>query len=389
MSAPAARVLLAEDEEHLGTILEGFLQARGHRVHRVTDGRAALDALRAADFDVALLDVMMPELDGLDVLRGLAALDDAPEAIVMTGNGTADVAVTALQLGAYDHLPKPYRMAEVDLVVRRAAEKRRLRREVAALRARLDAVPADDVAVTRHPPLVAALAAARRATPGVPIVLQGEPGSGRCGLARWLHAQSGRGPDALREVRCAGDARRDAAVLLGAGDGTADALAARIAANGALAALDGISVLVHDAHRLTPAVRAAVLERLRTTDAAPDDGPPRPRCYLTVASDPDVVVAWPGVRVVVPPLRDRVVDVRPLAEHLLRDGARRQATTPPVLDDDAVAWLERQPWPGNVAELRLVLELALLRARDGRLTGAVLERSAAPAVHHPPLPTTA
>lgn len=137
MSAAPARVLLAEDEEHLGAILESFLQARGHQVRRVADGRAALAELRAATFDVALLDVMMPELDGLDVLRALATLDDAPESIVMTGNGTADVALAALQLGAYDYLPKPYRMAEVDFLVCRAAEKRRLRREVAALRARV------------------------------------------------------------------------------------------------------------------------------------------------------------------------------------------------------------------------------------------------------------
>lgn len=137
MNGGPIRILLAEDEEHLGAILEGFLRGRGHHVHRVADGAAALAALRATDFDVALLDVMMPELDGMDVLRALGALTDAPEAIVMTGNGTADVALAALQLGAYDYLPKPYRMAEVDFLVRRAAEKRRLRREVAELRARL------------------------------------------------------------------------------------------------------------------------------------------------------------------------------------------------------------------------------------------------------------
>jgi len=142
VSGAPVHILLAEDEEHLGAILESFLQGRGHRVHRVADGAAALAALRTTDFDVALLDVMMPELDGLDVLRGLAALADPPEAIVMTGNGTADVALAALQLGAYDYLPKPYRMAEVDLLVRRAAEKRCLRREVAELRARLG-VPGD------------------------------------------------------------------------------------------------------------------------------------------------------------------------------------------------------------------------------------------------------
>jgi len=131
------RVLLAEDEEHLGAILEAFLAGRGHAVRRVGDGRAAVGLLRAEPFDVALLDVNMPELDGLDVLRAMTALDAAPEAVVMTGNATADVGVAALGLGAYDYVTKPYRMADVEALVRRAAAFGRLRRENARLRARL------------------------------------------------------------------------------------------------------------------------------------------------------------------------------------------------------------------------------------------------------------
>ena len=136
----AVRVLLAEDEEHLGAILEAFLAARGHRVRRVGDGSAAVALLRAEPFDVALLDVNMPELDGLDVLRAMAALDAAPEAVVMTGNATADLGVAALALGAYDCVTKPYRMADVEALVRRAAALGRLRRENARLRARLRAL---------------------------------------------------------------------------------------------------------------------------------------------------------------------------------------------------------------------------------------------------------
>jgi DNA-binding NtrC family response regulator len=136
----AVRVLLAEDEEHLGAILEAFLAARGHRVRRVADGRAAVALLRAEPFDVALLDVNMPELDGLDVLRAIAELEPSPESIVMTGNATADLGVAALGLGAYDYVTKPYRMADVEALVRRAAALGRLRRENARLRARLRAL---------------------------------------------------------------------------------------------------------------------------------------------------------------------------------------------------------------------------------------------------------
>ena len=151
----AARVLLAEDEEHLGAILETFLAARGHQVRRVADGSDAIDLARGEAFDVALLDVNMPGRDGLDVLRALAEVADAPEAIVMTGNATMDLATSAVRLGAYDTVTKPYRMADVEALVRRAAAFGRLRRENARLRARLlalDPTALDDAAGGDAPP---------------------------------------------------------------------------------------------------------------------------------------------------------------------------------------------------------------------------------------------
>src|SRR5690606_32365571 len=128
---------------------------------RVRDGREAVAALRAQAFDVALLDIVMPELDGMEVLRALGGLGVPPEAVVMTGNGTVDTALTAMQLGAYDYVSKPYRMAEVDLVVCRAAEKHALRLSAAGWRWATG--PAPDAFLTRVPELRRRLAAAERA----------------------------------------------------------------------------------------------------------------------------------------------------------------------------------------------------------------------------------
>src|SRR3712207_6841372 len=123
------RVLLAEDEGNLAQILATFLTGQGHHVTSCGDGRAALEALRSEAFDVALLDIVMPELDGLEVLRKLRDEADRPEVIIITGNGTIETAISAMKLGAYDYISKPYRMAEIDLLVRRAWEKRRLVRD--------------------------------------------------------------------------------------------------------------------------------------------------------------------------------------------------------------------------------------------------------------------
>jgi DNA-binding NtrC family response regulator len=129
------RVLVAEDEEHLGVLVAQFLRGRGLDVALERDGVAAVARLTAEPFDVAVVDVQMPGLDGLAVLERARQLPRAPEVIVATGNGAVEAVMAALRGGAYDAVAKPYRMAEVELLVRRAAEKRRLLDEVEALRA--------------------------------------------------------------------------------------------------------------------------------------------------------------------------------------------------------------------------------------------------------------
>src|SRR5438046_2932650 len=134
------RVLVAEDEDNLAQILSTFLRGRGHHVATVADGRAALQAARDEAFDVALLDMVMPEMDGLEALRQFRAEADPPEVIIITGNGNVDAAIAAMKLGAYDYLSKPYRMAEIDVLVKRAWEKRQMARANRYLQSRLSAV---------------------------------------------------------------------------------------------------------------------------------------------------------------------------------------------------------------------------------------------------------
>ena len=166
-AAAGPRVLIAEDEAHLGTLLELFLAGRGCTVTLVRDGREALAALReaAADgpgFDVAIVDVQMPALDGLAVCRAARRLPLAPEVILASGNATLEVVQQALRLGAHDAIAKPYRMAELELLVRRAAAVRALRRTLAAVRVtqRLGGTATFDAAGALHLALdVAALPA--------------------------------------------------------------------------------------------------------------------------------------------------------------------------------------------------------------------------------------
>jgi CheY-like chemotaxis protein len=106
---------LPESMGALGSLLERFLASRGYDVSLYGDGASALRALRAEAFDVALLDIVMPEMDGLEVLRQIREEPTPPEVIIITGNGTIETAITAMKLGAYDYLGKPYRMAEIEV----------------------------------------------------------------------------------------------------------------------------------------------------------------------------------------------------------------------------------------------------------------------------------
>src|SRR4051794_13447058 len=197
------RILIAEDEENLGQILKSFLAGRGHAVDAVTDGRAALQALRAESYDVALLDIVMPEMDGLEVLRNIKEDPDRPEVIIITGNGTIETAITAMKLGAYDYMSKPYRMAEIDVLVRRAWEKRQLAKENQFLHSRLARVDGAPEIITQYAPMRAVLSVVERAAGSdTPVLVVGESGTGKELVARAVHRLSRRvGP--LVDLNCA------------------------------------------------------------------------------------------------------------------------------------------------------------------------------------------
>src|SRR5207244_13129758 len=130
-----ARLLIAEDEANLRLVLQKELQRLGYRVHVAPDGEAALRKLEESNVDVLLCDINMPRMDGMELLRRVHERPNPPEVIMLTGQGTIETAVEAMRTGAYDYLTKPYSINELDVRVRQAAEKRRLRTDHQRLRA--------------------------------------------------------------------------------------------------------------------------------------------------------------------------------------------------------------------------------------------------------------
>ena len=383
MSEAKIKVLVAEDEVHLGQILSNFLNGRGCAVRTVSDGRTALEALRAEAYDVALLDIVMPELDGLEVLKQVRTESDPPEVIIITGNGTIETAISAMKLGAYDYLAKPYRMAEIDVLVRRAWEKRRLSRENALLQSQLQRAGGAAEIDTQYAPLRAVLQVIERVAPSdSPVLITGESGTGKEIVAHMLHRLSGRtGP--FVDVSCAAlsegmleselfghergafpgaDERKLGLMELAAGgtlflDGIAE-LSPKLQGK-LLRALEQLSFYrVGGTQKVEVDVRVLAATN-RDLAACVADGTFRDDLYYRVNT----------IAIELPALRDRPVDIPLLARAFLQQFAK---TDPPTLTPDAIDLLTRYSWPGNVRELKNVMERAVLLAKGPQIRAADL-----------------
>lgn len=360
------RVLIAEDEEHLGAILEHFLRGRGYVVTMCRDGRAALTELHAVPYDVALMDIVMPQMDGLEVLRHLQNEPAPPEVIIITGNGTIDTAITAIKLGAYDYISKPYRMAEIDVMVRRAWEKRELGKANIMLRARASGLPR--TMTSRNAAMCELLDRLPEATRSdAPIVISGEHGVGRSHLARYIHALSERVPDSLIEVQQKGGMLVGAAALLGR-EGVSANAATPVGAF--LAADRGTTVI--DIEALDSEARGVLHEVIAEGSFARIGGSQRipltTRLILCTdgGSSADFATSIGAEQLTIPPLRLRPEDLPSLAEELLA----QQNGPAHSIAPDAMDVLGSYTWPGNVRELGAVLlRCALLAGHESISAG--------------------
>ena len=383
MNETKIKVLVAEDEVHLGQILSTFLVGRGYAVQTVTDGKAALDTLRAEAFDVALLDIVMPELDGLEVLKQVRADVDPPEVIIITGNGTIETAISAMKLGAYDYMAKPYRMAEIDVLVRRAWEKRRLARENVLLHSQVERAAGAAEILTQYAPLQAVLDVVERVAPSdSPVLISGESGTGKELVAHMLHRLSERtGP--FVDVSCAALSEgmleselfgHERNAFPGADERKLGLM--ELAAGGTLF-LDEIS-------ELSPKLQGKLLRALEQRSFYRVGGTQKVEVDVRVlaatnrdlesrvsdgAFRDDLLYRINTIAIQLPPLRDRAVDIPLLARQFLRQFGR---SAPPTLTTEALDLLTRYPWPGNVRELRNVIERVVLLARGPQIRASEL-----------------
>jgi DNA-binding NtrC family response regulator len=374
------RILIAEDEANLRMVLQKELERLGYRVQVAPDGEAALRKLEESNVDVLLCDINMPRIDGMEVLRRVHERPNPPEVIMLTGQATVETAVEAMKLGAYDYLTKPYMINELDVRVKQAAEKRRLRVDNLRLReqlARQSGLP-DIISVSEA--MKEAVRLVERVAPSdASVLITGESGTGKELIAHAIHRLSSRADGSFIDINCA--AFQESLLeseLFGYEAGAFSGAKGRKL--GLIELADGGTLFLDEITELPAQLQAKLLRAIETRTFFRVGGVRKVEVNVRIVAatnrNLDSVVAdgsfrsdllyrINGFQIDLAPLRERSEDIEPLTRHLLNDVG---GTTPPELDALAMDALRSYSWPGNVRQLKNTLERAVILSNNGRVT---------------------
>jgi DNA-binding NtrC family response regulator len=369
----SARVLVVDDERSILQLLREALTHWGYQVTTASSGREALDALRTSVFHVAMTDIRMPDMSGLDLLREIKKLDETIEVVVMTGYPAISSAIEALKEGAYDYLSKPVMLDEIHHLMQRMMERRFLRGEVQQLRTRLgEELTINELIGSSQPMERVKEIIGKVAATDSPVLVEGESGTGKELVAAAIHRLSARAKRAFIPVNCSaipGDLLESEFFghVRGAFTGAiADALGLFRGAHEGTIFLDEIA-------ELPPSLQVKLLRVLQEMQVRPVGSTKAYTVDVRViaatnrnleqamnagAFRQDLFYRLNVVRIHLPPLRDRRDDIPALVHHFIRRFNRRLRRDVQGIAPEALAALTAYDFPGNIRELENLIERA-------------------------------
>jgi two-component system nitrogen regulation response regulator GlnG len=372
------RILIADDEDGLRWVLEKGFRGAGYQVTAVKDGGAALKEVESQPYDLVLLDVRMPGIDGLTLLGRVRETRPEAQVVIMTAHGTMETAIQAMQQGAYDYLAKPFDLDEALLLAERALTARRLTQEVAQLKTGLREVWEFGALVGRHATMQEVYKAIGRvAASDVSVLLRGESGTGKELVARALHHYSRRAGRPFVGISAAAiPATLLESELFGHEKGAfTDAKERKL---GKLELAHGGSVFFDEIGDMPPELQVKLLRALQERAFERVGGHELIRMDVRVMAAThrdleamiragrfreDLFYRLNVVTISLPPLRERRGDIPLLVEHFLAKYA--DALGERVIAPEAMDRLVGHDWPGNVRELENVIQRAMVMASGG------------------------
>jgi len=393
-----ARILAVDDSEDFLALLRRILGADRYQLLTASSSEEALQRVREIPLDLCLVDLVMPGMDGLELLQRIKELDQELTVIVITGFGSIETAVEAMRRGAYDYLTKPFEPDELMLRVERALERVRLLEERRALQQEQERREGLGLLIGRNPAMVKVCTIIRQVAPtSAPVFITGESGTGKELVARALHHLSPRRGRRLVALNCAAlpEALLESELFGHVKGAFTGAIKDK---RGLLEEADGGTLFLDEIVEMSPALQVKLLRVLQektfrrvggTEDITVD-------VRLIAATNRDLKEAiargmfredlyWRlnVIPIHLPPLRERKDDIPLLADHFLKKHARSLGKAAPQISAEGFKALIHHDWPGNVRELEHVIERALILGQGRTLTPKDLFPSDLPDLHPP------
>ena len=375
MGLASAKVMIADDEKNIRELLRDELSPLVSHVVEVQNGSKALELLEKEEFDVLLLDMNMPGLDGIDVLKSIKSQEIPTEVIILTAHATVMTAVEAMKLGAYDYLMKPFKIIELAPIIEKAYEKKKLRNENLLLKTQVKRQWETRTLIAESPAMREVLeTAAKVAGSAYPVLITGESGTGKELVARTIHAASARSDEPYVVINCGAlPENMIESELFGYEKGAFTGAHARkpglleIAHQGTLF-LDEIGDMPQPLQvKLLRVIETGCFYRLGGTREMKVDlrvlSATNKNLKVEIEKGTfrqDLYYRISALNIFLPPLRDRQEDIVPLIRHFQSSDPvfRQKAFT-----DEALKALSAYAWPGNVRELQHVVHRVLLLSR--------------------------
>ena len=377
MGAITGKVLVIDDEEKMCEFLSLVLSQDGHKVFTATNGEQALDTMRSkTDLDVIVTDLMMPKISGMDVLEEAKRLLPDTPVIMITGYSTVESAVDAMKAGAFDYLPKPFKVDEVKLVVNKALDRRaitlenkRLRRELQAIRERSGEIIGTSENMQEVFRLVEKIARTDATT-----LIRGESGTGKDLIAREIHMQSLRASKPFISINCAAlpETLLESELFGHARGAFTGAVTTK---RGLFEEADGGTIFLDEIGDISLALQAKLLRFLQNREFI-CVGETVVRCVdvrVLVATNKDLEAAIEKgafrsdlyyrmnvITIYLPTLRERKKDIPLLSRHFARKFGAKCLKGTIAFSKEAMDALVNYAWPGNVRELENAIERALI-----------------------------